>query len=1076
VVHRDLKPQNILITEEDRPKVTDFGLARIVDEQALSHTGDFAGTYFYMSPEQVAAKRAGLDHRTDVFSLGVVLYEMLCLQRPFQGDTEHQIAEQILIKEPPPLRAIRSKVPRDLAVICGKAMEKDRDKRYQSMGDLAADLRRWLSSQPIQATPPTAIDRVVKWARRNPTKSATGALSFVAVFALSWLGFDLAESNEALKTSNSALIETTTESELQSDRARAAEKLANERSYSASLYACQSALDTGNLREARRLLELSPEDNRDWEWDHLKLSVDSSLLTLEGHTDDVMATSWSPDGSRIVTSSKDKTIRIWEAKSGECLQILTGHLEAVYDVCWSPDGTKILSGSGDNTLRIWNASNGETLSVLEGHSEAVVEVSWGGVDGLQIASADRSEETPLIRIWDSVTGECTAILEGQEGRVNSVEWSPDGRKIASCSKSTKILYYEGSDPRGVTVNENVLLVWDLEKGTYENLSPEPDPEEEQLCIAWSPDSMLLVTGSSHGVLNIHDVSAGSRKPPLVLVRVKKANGQFTPLVSVHWSDDGTQILTTSADRILMTWRVADGLYRTISEGEDFIRCADWSPDGINIVADFGDGTAKVWASDTGTNSQVLEIARDVFNVSSLAASSDGTRLVSNSSGSVHRLWDLTNGVCIRQVEDWSQPSFAWNPNNLTYLTSSEYARFGPPPVRLWDSVTGKVLKAISASGESWSLVTWSPDESKVAAVSHIDPPNEGKGTEAMVDDSVSEIRIWNLTNGESRVDFKVNGSVSGLAWNPESTQLATSSLFGNVRLWDAQSGTTVKNLKTGREGSRCVAWSPDGSMIVAGSMDSTIRVWDVSTGNVLHKLLGHNDAVLSVCWNPSSTRIASGSIDQTIRIWSGAGGENLVVLKGHKRTIGDVEWSADGARIFSASNDSTVRIWESQLEDALPMWQHENLKRRLSLIVDDLLSKHTSLVLVQSLILEGSFVPSEQKAMALEIARLTGKQLSSGRNEKAWLVVDPDRTDFEGNLEAALHLAREGCLLDPDGPEVSDTLAWALFANELFDEAIEESKRALGLASENQKASYEANLLRIRQLIDAKGENDAPVK
>jgi serine/threonine protein kinase len=174
VIHRDLKPQNILITESDDPKVTDFGLARIVDEQALSHTGDFAGTYFYMSPEQVAAKRAGLDHRTDIFSLGIVLYEMLSLVRPFQGDTEHQVAEQILMKDPPDPRTLRSKVPSDLSVICLKALEKDRDKRFGSINDVAADLRRWLSNEPIHATAPTRIDRVVKWCKRNPTETVAG--------------------------------------------------------------------------------------------------------------------------------------------------------------------------------------------------------------------------------------------------------------------------------------------------------------------------------------------------------------------------------------------------------------------------------------------------------------------------------------------------------------------------------------------------------------------------------------------------------------------------------------------------------------------------------------------------------------------------------------------------------------------------------------------------------------------------------------------------------------------------------------------------------------------------------------
>ncbi len=190
VIHRDIKPSNILMGTDGQPKVADFGLAHVENALELSKTGDFAGTPFYMSPEQAAARRMGIDERTDIFSLGATFYEALTQRRPFEGDTYQQVLKRVLVEDPVAPRKIRSKIPADLSVICLKALEKDPDQRFASMADFAADIRHFLADEPITARPPSLMQRTRKWSRRHPVLVTSGATAAGAFALVSWLAID----------------------------------------------------------------------------------------------------------------------------------------------------------------------------------------------------------------------------------------------------------------------------------------------------------------------------------------------------------------------------------------------------------------------------------------------------------------------------------------------------------------------------------------------------------------------------------------------------------------------------------------------------------------------------------------------------------------------------------------------------------------------------------------------------------------------------------------------------------------------------------------------------------------------
>ena len=207
IVHRDIKPRNLLLTPGGRPKVADFGVARVSGDSVFSRSGEIAGTWAYMSPEQVTGKHAAQDRRSDVFSLGIVLYELLTLRRPFEGDTEHQIVAGILAIDPPEPSRVRSQCPRELGIIARKALEKAPERRYRSMAELAADLRRYLANEPIHAQLPGPWTRAVKWARRHPTVSVAAALGTLALVVVSALLLNNLQTNRVLaKTSEDVVL------------------------------------------------------------------------------------------------------------------------------------------------------------------------------------------------------------------------------------------------------------------------------------------------------------------------------------------------------------------------------------------------------------------------------------------------------------------------------------------------------------------------------------------------------------------------------------------------------------------------------------------------------------------------------------------------------------------------------------------------------------------------------------------------------------------------------------------------------------------------------------------------------
>ncbi|HXP62899.1 MAG TPA: serine/threonine-protein kinase, partial [Dongiaceae bacterium] len=434
IIHRDLKPTNILVTLNagvPAPMVIDFGVAKATNQKLTEKTyfTDYAtmiGTPAYMSPEQAEMSGLDVDTRSDIYGLGVLLYELLTGTTPFPDkrlrSASYREMQRIILEEEPERPSTRlstlageqrSIVARnrgaselalgrvfagDLDWIVMKCLEKDRTRRYATANGLAADLKRHLNNEVVVARPPTTAYRVQKTWRRN--KLAFTAAAVVAA----------------------ALVVGITISSWQAIEAGRARLRADHLLYVADMNLAQQAWEQNNMGWLQRLLdETQNSPDRGFEWYYWQRQTHRALKTLRGHLGWVTSVAFSPDGQRILTGSGDRTAKVWDAASGKELFALKGHTGEVHGAAFFPDGRRIVTGSWDGTARVWDAASGRELVPLDGHGAPILSVAFSP-DGQQIA-AGRFDGT--VEVWEAARGHRLLAFKRHDGLTVSVTFSPD---------------------------------------------------------------------------------------------------------------------------------------------------------------------------------------------------------------------------------------------------------------------------------------------------------------------------------------------------------------------------------------------------------------------------------------------------------------------------------------------------------------------------------------------------------------------------------------------------------------------------------------------------------------------------
>jgi serine/threonine-protein kinase len=392
ILHRDLKPSNILLDERGEPYVTDFGLAkRLEGDSELTASGAIMGTPAYMAPEQASGRRGAVTTASDVYGLGAILYALLTGQAPFGGDSVVETLDQLRTLAPTAPSKMNLRVPRDLELICLKCLEKEPNERYATAGALVADLGRFAAGEPVSVRAAGVVERVAKWARRKPTLAAAYTLGLLALL-LGGLGGAAVWQWRAAEGARD-------EAERERDRAdtarneavmaRDGEKKAREQlaavEYGRTVEVAYQEWRDNNVAATVALLDNTPAELRGWEWRYVHRLCHLDLLTLKGHTKGVNSAWFSPDGSRIVTGSDDKTARVWDAKTGAELLTLKGHTGWVASASFSSEGSRIITGCADKTVKIWNARSGAELLTFKGHTSILGPASFSP-DGSQIVT------------------------------------------------------------------------------------------------------------------------------------------------------------------------------------------------------------------------------------------------------------------------------------------------------------------------------------------------------------------------------------------------------------------------------------------------------------------------------------------------------------------------------------------------------------------------------------------------------------------------------------------------------------------------------------------------------------------
>ena len=867
VIHRDMKPDNIMVGNFGEVYIMDWGLARIAGrkddrrpgvalceraegrESLKTMDGSVIGTPAYMPPEQARGQVDELDERSDIYSLGALLYELLTLECPFFGKTTTDILRYVITKNPwyPSRRVAGHNISPELDVIVMKCLAKEKEKRYQTVGDLKVDIEDYLAGKPISTMDYSLPAIFRKWVGRNPVRSALG-LALIVVFLVSFVSIvklwrDASGAEQRALASMKETQEHLVKSLIEQARFYEEKKEFNT---AVSLYEEVRDKVVEEHLDVESFINL-----RIWKARRDSYPIKNMIPCLGGR---VTGLAVSPDGRLIAAGDREGSVHFYDHDTGEEQKALSGHLDEVTDVTFDPSGDLLASCSLDGSIRIREVKTGGDITVLSSHTGSVICLDFSP-DGRLLASGGMDG---FVRLWNVPAWSEQAVLKVGASSVRDLEFSPDGRWLVVGSEGEQ------------------ACIWDVAtRRMIKQLGVSNSPVHTAT-FNWNGDTVAV--GYAHGNIALWDPSF--REGDSIRVLDKHTEGVH----ALAFLDGENTLASASADHTVRIWS-SSGPHSSLTGHRGPVLSMAVSPDESTLVSGCRAGMIMTWDL---TRERTIETLwqGDETVIQAMACSPDGRLIAVAGDDKIIRIIEKDTGAEL--------VTLSGHKDELTYLAfhpdSGMIASAGlDKQVKLWDVKEGKEVAALAVSGYFVHALAFNSNGRLLAT---------GGDAGITIWDTVSKQQITVITDHEC--------PVGALAFSPDGKFLASGDFGLKTLVWD----TITWKMSAGfaATGHECtsLAFSPDGKILASAGNNGQILLYSPYDRNIVGDLDGHRGRVTTLAFSPDSRLMASGSYDQTVRFWNVKSCEEITAL-GLQDILVTVHFTPD-TRTLIAGTDSEISL------------------------------------------------------------------------------------------------------------------------------------------------------------------------